>query len=602
LFEAIKPTAAAASRFARSCDRNYSAVDHVQARPRSSQWVRQARTAAVRVLDRFIFLARLIVVVAICLLAALAGVVVDSYLLDLPSDLRATGGVALGTLALLVAVHLVSAELAADRLAGPIARATSVPLPLLACYLLAGGSLVLGQVSSKAVNAATRSAITFGLAAGFAVAFGVALLQLLARTDATAAAVTFAKRRRGRFRAAGRELGRFHARSLSAREALAQQPWVKLTVAPPIVDRRLRITAQRDGWLAVSQRRLRALANDDWWSRSAGRLWIAATPGIRVDRGQEVAALTGGDSEPLPAKRLRQAQRLMSEQPRKGAEDAAEAVAVLIELMAAQGASGNEAGGFRVSDATVGLIESHLAALRRSRGSVKPGDAGAPVPALRTAALSVAQRLAHSARPEEREILQRFVQRLLPSCGADDPFSPTLLLQIESVAQSQPGAVITLLWELGIHVAETQDSTLTTSWTTAVDALVAGAAKVRPLDVVSVLGHVTSFACYVDSIQATRLHRSLDRHTSLADPQHALIQLRVGGSAIRAGAMSVATATALSCRSLVVPAWERWVGDRGNMAAESLNNELFGHTLGPDPQKSLQRFLGFLRSVQKAVP
>jgi hypothetical protein len=103
---------------------------------------------------------------------------VDVAVLDLPAHLRATGGVALGALVLLVAVHLVSAELVADRLTGPIARATSVPVPLVACYVIAVAALVVGQVSRGAFDPATRSAITYGLAAGFAVSFGVALVQL----------------------------------------------------------------------------------------------------------------------------------------------------------------------------------------------------------------------------------------------------------------------------------------------------------------------------------------------------------------------------------------------------------------------------------------
>ena len=595
----LSPTEPQAQRFARSCDRNFSTVDDVGTESPVPDWLRRVRAQSRRVTDRALWLARPSAVLVACAAAAGAGLTFDAAVLDLPEQLRVTGGVALGALAVLVAVHVVSAELAADRLAGPIARATSVPLPLATCYVISGVALVLGQLSRNALDPATLSAISYGLATGFAVSVGIALMQLLARTDSTAAAVAFERRRRARFRAGGRDLGRLHAGAIAARETIGLMPWVKIALSPPLTERRIRLTARRDGWLWLSHRGFLKLAEDDWWKRSAGRLWLAAPAGTHVDRGQEVAALTGGDNSGVPTKRVRQVRRLLSERSAKGAEQAAEAVGVLVDLMARQGASGNEAGGFRVADATVALIEAHLDGLIAGRGESVPGESGGPVPALRTAAVGVAQALARADHPGERDVLQRFVRRMLPLSGPDDPFCAMLLTELDRIAVSQPASANTVLWDVGVRVAECQSSVLAVSWTRAFDMLVERSGE--PARVIEVAGRVVSLACYVDVPTAHRLYRALDRHADLSRPEDVLVVLRIGAAAVRAGALSVAMEAALQCRAVSLGAWDLWAADHDQMTIEAMRNEFYGLTLGPDPQRVLQRFLTFAGQVKAAV-
>lgn len=601
ILDAIAPSADGAMRFARSCDRNYSVLDSVVHPAGLARLRGRCRDGIRRVTDRMRWLLPAIGLVAFSAASASMGASVDAAVIDLPAALRMSGGAGLGSFALLVAVHLFSAEIAANRLPGPIARATSVPLPLVGCYLLAGCALVLGQVSSRAIDPATVSAVTYGLLAGFAVAFSIALLQLLARTDSTAAAAAFVRRRRARVRAGGRALGELHRHAIAARKLVATMPWLKATLSAPMAERRARIDAPHDGYLMISKRRLSGLATDDWWNRSAGRLWLSAPVGTRVDRGQEIAALASGDTREIRTSRQRQIRRVMSVRPQDGAEEAAESVAVLIDLMARLGASGNEAGGFRVADETVRLLEAHLDGVRAGRGRHQLGeDHGNAIPALRTAAYAVAEAMTLSQHPFAREVLQRFTQRLLPHVGEEDGFCQVLLGELDKVATAQPSTANLLLWDLGTRVVETMSPLLAFSWQSALAHLAADAEQHH--GVIQIGGRVVSFASYVDGATAHRLYRTLFEKADMTVSEDFLVLLRIGASALRAGSLSLATRVALDCRPIPLDPWVMWAATSDAIAIEETRNELYGLTLGPDVQLVLQRFIAFAVKVSKMIP
>ena len=131
---------------------------------------------------------------------------------------------AFAALALLVAVHVVAAELAADRLRGIVARYTSTPKPLLAGESMA---VVLLCVTGSRLphDDRTRRWIAAALVAGLVLALLGALYRLVARTDPVAAVRAFSRARRGAARRAGRELGKIHRDAVAAKAGIAALGW-----------------------------------------------------------------------------------------------------------------------------------------------------------------------------------------------------------------------------------------------------------------------------------------------------------------------------------------------------------------------------------------
>jgi hypothetical protein len=598
LLIAWNPSTSQANRFARSCDRNFSALDPVVARRRRDEWFGALRIAAQRAVASTRWVVAPIVVIVACGAAASVGLVIDTLALDLPSTLRLTGGAGLGIIAVLVAVHLVAAELSAERLAGVIARTASVPLALICCYALAGAPLILGQLSPNIVDRATSSAITYGFLAAFTVAMGAALVQLLARTDPAAAAAAFARRRRRHIARAGRDLGKLHLEALLGRRLLKTLPWLRSSFTPPLGERRVRIPARRDGYLTARRRRIRRMDETGWWRSSAGRLWLAIPLGARVGRGTEIISVVGGGDETPPSKAIRQAQRMIRISSLRAADDAAEAAGVLIDLMARLGASGNEPGGLRVAASAATLLEAHLTAIDDARGPIKY-DEGSPIPMLRTAAFAIAQAVQTIDHPGTREVLLEFTERILPSVGDGDPFCAVLLGRLGPIAQHQPDAAVLLLWHVGSRIVQLDSPLLATVWAGAADdLLVIPACRERAA---RTAGHVVQLATYLNAPTATTLHKRLESSLDLQLSDDIRTLLRIGGSAIRSGHLSLALRVALDLRPVDLAPWKGWAADVGAMGAEELDDSLYGSLLGPDPQLVMQRYCEFAAQVHVAV-
>lgn len=175
-----------------------------------------------------------------------------------------------------------------------------------------------------------------------------------------------------------------------------------------------------------------------------------------------------------------------------------------------------------------------------------------------------------------------------------------MLGQLPQIAATQPAAAHQLLWDLGVRMVEADSSLLTISWEAAFEALM-GNAKTRQ-SVIHVAGRVVSLACYVNAMKAHRLHRAVFATLDLADPDNVVVLLRIGASAVRAASQSLATEIALNCRGLAFDRWASWAASSKAMATEDTSSELYGGTLGPDVQLTLQRFITFAAGISDTIP
>jgi hypothetical protein len=336
-----------------------------------------------------------------------------------------------------------------------------------------------------------------------------------------------------------------------------------------------------------------------WWRNSAGRLWLATPLGTRVSRGTEIISVVGGSNEVPPHKAIQQARRMVRISSLRDAEQAAEAAGVLIDLMARLGASGNEPGGSRVAASAASLLEAHLAGLDAARGPIAY-DEGSSIPMLRTAAFAIAHAVQTIDHPGTREVLLEFTQRMLPTVGDGDPFCGVLLARLATMAQDQPETAVLLLWHIGTRVVELRSPLLATCWASAADDLLAVAGWRTPA--MRSAGHVVQLASYLNAPTATLLHRQLKRSLDVQNEEDVRVLLRIGGSTIRSGHLSLATRVALDLRSIDLSPWQAWAADDAAMASEELDDSLYGSLLGPDPQLIMQRYCEFATQVRNAVP
>jgi hypothetical protein len=300
---AMRPNERRAIGFARDCNRQYSAVDPIDPR----------RGHAARARDRLLGLARRLAIAlraplrafaVLALVSAFTGVsiAIDAWILDLPDHVTVAAGEALTALGILVAVHVLSAELSADRLAGPIARATSFPITLQAGYLAGVALLVLSVVNPRHSDRATISAVTLGLIAALVVLVIAALVTLLGRTDPVRAVDAFARRQRAAVLASGRSLGRLQARALRQRDMLFGFAWARNSFTPPLGERRVAIRAQRSGYLLLHERRLSGIARRSEYQTEQLKVASVAVIGLPVSAGDEVFSLVPArDATPAPS-------------------------------------------------------------------------------------------------------------------------------------------------------------------------------------------------------------------------------------------------------------------------------------------------------------
>ncbi len=593
---ATRPAEQAAIGFARDCDRDFSAADPVLVRG-SSRW----RARASRLLERrhsvrvWRWLAP-----AVCLVgvpAAGAGLALAANALR-AFDYKVTlsTGTVVAVAGVLVAIHVVASELAADRLPGLVARATSVPLPLWAGYgsVAALYGLAVWQPSGHAVQ--TRSVITVGVIAALALSLVLSLWKLLSRTDNVVAARIFASGEVRRAVRSGRAVGRMHSSVLTARSDTAALLWVRPTISAPLSVRRAPIETGREGYLVMRGRVLRKLNRDGWW-RDGARLWLSRVLGTLVHQGDEVASIVLPADETLSERTRRDAHRLFAVRRLAGAERTGEAIGALVELTSRLAEAGNEAGASRVARRAVEVLHAHVGALERARGPLPTGEVGAPVGAARAAALAVSRALQRGEHPATREVMTGLVQRALPGCTRGDSFLATLIEQLASFGSpdGDPDLAQRLLWDCGRRTVQLEDRVIARLWWEAVVRLARD--EERRDSVIEMAGRVVQYASLIDSADAERAWGRLRGFLRPEQTRDQLIAVRIGASALLVGQVSLAV---LVARFLAPAAWSSLatIYEQPTMLDwESASDQLYGHLLGAAPDLTLGEFVRLGKAV-----
>jgi hypothetical protein len=599
-FATMKPSEQAALAFARNCDRDFSAADPLVLQGRG---VWRARASRLLERRRSLRLWRWLPPAACLLGAPAAGAglaLVVNAVHHIRYHMTLSSGTIVAIAAVLVAIHVVASELAAERLPGMVARATSVPLPLWAGY----GSVIFLYVVAiwqpDRYAAHTREVLAIGVIGALAVSFALSLWRLLSRTDNTVAARIFASGEVRRAVRSGRAVGRMNAAVLQARSDTAALMWVRSEITAPLSVRRAPILSTAEGYLVLRLRVLRRLDRGNWWHGGA-RLWLTAVPGTLVHQGDEIGSIVPSANEVPSERTRREAHRLFTVRQLSDAEHTGEAISALVELTTRLAEAGNEPGASRVARRAVDVLHAHLRELEHARGPLPDGGIGAPVGVARTAALALSRALARADDPASREVLTGLAQRALPGCTQGDSFLAVLIGQVATFGDGEgdPELAERLLWDCGRRTVELADPVITRLWWESVARLARNQA--RHESVLTMAGRVVQYASVVNSPGTERAWERLQRALDPARPRDQAIIVRVGGSALLVGHVSLALVVA---RSLPEDAWPRAEArnqDPAMLEYETVSDQIHGHLLGPQADVTLGDFVRFGKAVAEHV-
>ncbi len=596
---AMKPSEQAALTFARDCDRDFSAADPLVTGDGQGRLARVGRLLLRRPTFRlWRWVAPAAWLLGVPAFGAGLALAVNA-IWGIHRHVTLDIGTIVAVAAVLVAIHVVASELAADRLPGLVARATSVPLPLWGGYgcVLALYGLAVWQPDRHDTH--TRGVLAIGVIGALAVSLALSLRQLLSRTDNTVAGRIFASGEVRRSVRSGRAVGRMNKAVLAARSDTAALMWVRPTMSAPLSVRRAEITSAREGYLVLRPRILRQLDRGQWW-REGARLWLSGVLGALVHPGDEVASIVPTREELLSERTLSDANKLFSVRKLAGAERTGEAIGALMELTSHLAEAGNEAGASRIARRAVDVLHAHLRALESARGPLPTGDVGAPVAVARSAALGLSRALARAEHPASREVLSGLAQRALPGCTRGDSFIAVLIAQLGTFGEREgdPGLAQNLMWDCRRRSVELGDRVIMRLWWESVSRLARNGEREAVLEMA---GRVVQYASVVDSPGTEQAWSRLLSYLDLADTQHQLIVIRVGASALLVGNVSTAL---LVASNLPESAWtgaEQAYEQPAMLDYEAASDQMYGHLLGAQADVALTDFVRLGKAVAEHV-
>jgi hypothetical protein len=597
VLEAWRPGAEEAFSFCGLADTGFSATEAVIARGPE----RRAPRASAFAIWAARHLAPAAIGPALC-----GALLIARSSIDVPDGPPVAPGVALGALALLLATHVVSAQLSAERLPGSLARFSSQPPSVVAGYS-AGFTMVAASLISLSAkqNHLWRQVATAELAL-FALFLGATLVTLVRRTDTTAAAVGFARDQGSRFAASGRRMGKIQAASLEASEELKALPWARVGGSEPLNERRETIRARSNGFSSIDTGRLAALTNREPWRARELTLHVGGGLGTLVHRDSELASIIPSRQARLPRAELRAARAAFRVHSESRVEECAEALSALTGLCADLAAQGNPGGSNRVADALIDLLGSHLRACHQARGEDPATASGELYPVnlgLRSVLLTSVRRIGVARNAEERQVLGTVVRRALALSTAGDAAVTIAVNALPGPGERALSAEeLAVIWDAGSRALAfgANVQTMFVNGDLGRRMKKGTAQFTTPMEIAA---RLTTLHVWVDQLSADRRWEWFWEDSAAADAprERVLSAFRIGSAALLAGCSSVALKVALALEGEDLSRWRDYLKNEGVSQWESFLSQQHGYLLGPDPEFAMVQFVDFAARVQAAV-
>ncbi len=595
LFRRWRPTPSDARRFAEEVD----ATRTTTTRPRHlvigrDRW----RVAVRRYGTRLCKLLLVPVGVGIATFAAW-----DRRWIDAP--LHPTFGEALGSLAVIAAIHVVSAQLAATRLEGVVARYSTSSVSIAVSYWAAITMAVCtAMVHSTRVDealswGATVSAVIFTLGAL------TAAWSLVRQTDPARAARLFARNRMGFYLRSGVRLGRIQARATAFRQASAQLGFVTLVTEPTHMERRAPILSGRRGAHIPNIRRLRRLRSRAMWADGRLQLHVLGMLGLAISPGTEIGAILPDVNSTVPAKELRRAGRAFRMHSMRPIETAAEGAVLLVSVTARLARSGDQGGAGQVGHALEELLRVHIEAADRTREASRNAEFPPVAPALAGTLDALAAQIAESETRIDRTILCELLKRIVLLGGKNDAAVIIVANRLSSLDNAlSPVEMASILRVIaraclstddhnGLMLVERETHKRITKETTNVEAFVGVAAD------------IPAMAAWLDQPKAAGAWKRYWAQTRdlVTPPTCVRYACRVGAANLAAGSISVAIDVALDLRAARIDLgdFSTILTSPDHTSREAALAGFSGAYLGQDPDQALRQFVDFSIEAATAI-
>lgn len=515
-------------------------------------------------------------------------------------------GGGLGALAIVAAIHVVSAQLAATRLDGVVARRSTSSVSLAVSYWAALLTVACSVTVSR--HPRVEGALTWGsTVSGALFVLGVvwAAQSLVRQSDPACAARVFADNRRRFYRRTGRRQGKLQAMSSEARVNLAQVTYVALKAEPSHMERRAPINAGRRGLLIPDSRRLRRLGSRPMWKSGNLRLHILSTIGTTVSAGSYIAAILPSVDSTVPEAELRAVMKAFRLHSTRTIEAAAEGVSVLVALVGRLAHAGDKGGAERVGEALVDLIETHLVAAARARED-RAGTGALPVMPLYDGALdALLVQLAESQTRTENIVFPALLGQVATIGEAEDQGVFIVAARLRETGADLPAVEVAgILRNLARRALEIGDYSGLQQVEVEARRRLQGDTAGRN-HFVELAADIPAMAGWLDQPTAIRAwHWFWETTAHLAAEDVRLMgAFRAGAANLSAGSHSAAIAIALDLRSLGIDIDKvgEWVKGAEYSAREALFAEFTGGYLGDHPHVAISDFAEFAKSVASAV-
>lgn len=515
-------------------------------------------------------------------------------------------GEALGALALVAAIHVVSAQLAASRLEGVLARYTTNSLSLSFSYWAAATMAACSITGQKPrFEAALGWSGTFS-AAVFIVSAIFAAWTLVRQTDPGRAAGLFAQHRRRFYQRSGRRLGRLQRHAMAFRDSAQRVALLALTTEPLHVERRLPIIAGHRGMLLPRLRSVEHLRQRPPWAQGHLRLQVLARVGTIVAEGTEVAAVLPDVDSPLVRAEGRKAKRAVSLRSVRTIEEAAEGVVLLTAVAARLARAGDRGGAERTAEALRSLLTIHLAGAYSRRHPIRgPAELAPATPALRDALGSIVVHLSEADTELAVELLGGLLEEVVFLGHRSDSAVAIVATKIGALDDRISRLSLAgILRAMSRRCLESGDRNALRLVQREIEKRLF--ADGHPVwEFVEVASELPALAAWIDQPTAMGCWRWYWEATQAPPPARLrlLLAARIGAANLAGGSISVAVAVALSLRDAGVNLSDLTDGvtAEDHLAREKVWSQMGGGYLGASPGDALVTFMDFARRSATAI-
>lgn len=607
LFKKWNPTQTDALAFGLDCDTRFSSADPVYV-PRGRRgrrrgvalaWFRWRAGGVIRMTS------------PILIGPALVGIgfaLVHWKLWTTAPDLAFDWAAALGALGLLVAVNVVSAELSATRLPGPLARQTSFPPSLRAGYsvtlTLAAWAVATPQTGFLLT---TRRTILLLLVGTFAVLVVSIMRALLKRTDPADAAARFEKERRAFAVRAGSRIGRVQKQAEALRRAIALIPSIRLESSLSHAEPRVTVTASGRGFHLPSLSRIRRMTRKEPWRSESLTLRIQASLGTIVVPDDELAAIVPSPESRVRPKDFRRVHSVFRPIPIPAIDTADEAAAVLLDLQMQYALRGDTSGASRVARVTGDFLQRHMLGIRMGRRGLPADVTMLPVvPPLRTLVRSICVYLSDERIDKQLESFTDLLHRIVGATDSVDSTVSMLCAEIEDLLKDERTELTAAeaLRRAGIHALQQHNDVgfRSVQWT--LEKAVNSSSGDTRRWVLDVMSQVVASAVHIDYFKA---QLAFDWYWETTEGTKGLLarvigSSRVGAAALISGALSVAMTVALRLKDAIdVSKLEELFSKPDIASREQSISDISGGYLGPNAEAWLVTFARFAAAVTSNV-